>query len=151
MESGIDLYEFTRLHMDLDVHDVVSYPPLTLAYIGDAVYELVIRTKVVSESMSQVNKLHKRSSYFVKAETQAKIIRLLMDELSESEISIYKRGRNAKSYTVAKNASVTEYRTATGFEALIGYLYLSGKSERMEELIKLGIIKLGDENRESEK
>lgn len=146
MESGIDLYEFTRLHMDLDAQDASLYSPLTLAYIGDAVYELVIRTKVVSESRSQVNKLHKRSSHFVKAGTQAKIINLLMDELSGDEINIYKRGRNAKSYTVAKNASMAEYRMATGFEALIGYLYLSGNSERMEELIKLGITKLDKEN-----
>ena len=123
--------------------DLATYSPLTLAYIGDAVYEIVIRTIIVTkDGNSQVNKLHKRSSNLVKAETQSKIIKLIMEELTDDEIRIYKRGRNAKSFTSAKNASIGDYRTATGFEALMGYLYMSGKTERMLELVKNGLEKL---------
>ena len=106
------------------------FSPLVL---GDAVYEIMIRTKVVNDGSVQVNKLHKRSADLVKAETQAKIAIALMDELTEEELAVYKRGRNAKSYTMAKNASMKDYRMATGFEALIGYLYLAEKHHRLKQ------------------
>lgn len=138
-----DLFFIIKEGMSLDDIDLVNYSPLTLAYIGDAVYELVIRTMVVDKSNRSVNKLHKESAGLVKAETQANIIMALMDNLTGEEISIYKRGRNAKSYTKAKNATYATYRNATGFEALMGYLYLSGQSERMMELIKKGIGSVG--------
>lgn len=141
MEESIDIFEIIRQQMDLGEVDADTYSPLTLAYIGDAIYEIVIRTMVVAKSNMQVNKLHKKSSSFVNAATQADIIKFLMDsnELTDREVAVYKRGRNAKSFTKAKNASVIDYRMATGFEALMGYLYLKGESVRMMELIKKGL------------
>jgi len=124
--------------------DAGMYSPLVLAYVGDAVYEIMIRTKVVNGGSVQVNKLHKHSANLVKAETQAKMITALMEELTEEEIAIYKRGRNAKSYTMAKNASMKDYRMATGFEALVGYLYLAEKHERLAELVSHGLQKIGE-------
>ena len=105
MEKSIDVFSDICELMQLDDIDAGTYSPLTLAYIGDAVYEVVIRTKVVNMANMQVNKLHKKSSSLVKAQTQAKIIRLLEDELDENEMSVFKRGRNAKSFTKAKNGS----------------------------------------------
>ncbi len=125
----------------LKEQDFRQFSALTLAYIGDCVYDLVIRTAVVFRYQKQVNDQHKKTVRFVNAETQAVMIQGLMDHevLTEEERSIYKRGRNAKSHTVAKNASVAAYRKATGFEALIGYLYVTGQMERILELIKAGL------------
>lgn len=123
--------------------DAGRYSPLVLAYVGDAVYEIMIRTKVVNGGSVQVNKLHKRSAALVKAETQAKMIMALEEELTEAEHAVYKRGRNAKSYTMAKNASMKDYRMATGFEALVGYLYLSEQNHRLVELVSHGLEKIG--------
>ncbi|MBD5134928.1 MAG: ribonuclease III [Lachnospiraceae bacterium] len=142
MEEGIDLFECIRRGMSIENVDADTYSPLTLAYIGDAIYEIVIRTMVVSWANIQVNKLHKKSSALVKAQTQAQMIKLLFDDLDDREMTIYKRGRNAKSFTKAKNATVIDYRMATGFEALMGYLYMSHKSERMMELISMGLERL---------
>ena len=140
--NSIDMYSFIgdsliRAGLSLEKQDICSYSPLTLAYIGDAVYELIIRSMIVTEGNAPVNKMHKRSSSLVKAETQAEYIKYMLENelLNEEEMRIYKRGRNAQSYTKAKNASVTDYRMATGFEALVGYLYLSGQNERMLELV----------------
>lgn len=119
--------------------DIRTYSPLTLAYIGDAIYELVIRTILVEKGNTQVNKLHNRASKLVKASAQSAMAECLKPYLTEEETSVYKRGRNAKSYTMAKNASMSDYRRATGFEALMGYLYLEERWERMLELIKIGI------------
>ena len=123
--------------------DARMYSPLVLAYVGDAVYEIMIRTKVVNGGSVQVNKLHKRSADLVKAETQAKILTALLEELTEEEMAVFKRGRNAKSYTMAKNATMKDYRMATGFEALIGYLYLSEQEHRLVELVSHGLAKIG--------
>ena len=130
--------------------DAGMYSPLVLAYVGDAVYEIMIRTKVVNGGSVQVNKLHKRSAALVKAETQAKMVMELMDELTAEELAVYKRGRNAKSYTMAKNASMKDYRMATGFEALIGYLYLSEQNHRLVELVSRGLSKIGAFTEENE-
>lgn len=119
--------------------DIRSFSPLTLAFIGDDVYDLVIRTIVVEKGNAPVNKLHKRATAIVRATAQKKSMEMIEPLLTEEELAVYKRGRNAKSYTKAKNASVADYRIATGFEALIGYLYLTGKSKRMFELIKKGL------------
>lgn len=146
MEESIDLFEQIRLGMDLENFDGDTYSPLTLAYIGDAIYEIVIRTMVVSWGNMQVNKLHKKSSNLVKAQTQAEMAKHITDSLDDKEMSVYKRGRNAKSFTKAKNASVIDYRMATGFEALMGYLYISHKSDRMMELIKMGLESLNVQN-----
>ena len=123
--------------------DPASYSPLVLAYLGDAVYELAIRTLVVNEGNRQVNKMHKESASLVKAGTQMEFLLAIEDELTEEEKSVYRRGRNAKSVTMAKHATMKEYRMATGFEALIGYLYLQGRLERLAELLGLGLDRLG--------
>ena len=125
--------------MKLKKQDASLMSPLVLAYIGDAVYEILVRTKIISESGAQVNQLHRMSTMLVKAHAQAEIVKLI--ELTEEENKIYKRGRNAKSVTMAKNATMADYRSATGFEALIGYLYISGQTERMLELVHDGIDK----------
>ena len=88
--------------------DAGSYSPLALAYIGDAVYEVLIRTRVMNQGNMQVSKMHKRSAELVKAPTQAVIIKLLLEELSQEEMAVYKRGRNARSATMAKHATMTE-------------------------------------------
>lgn len=121
-----------------------SYSPLTLAYIGDCVYELTIRTLLVNKGNSPVNKLNKKASDLAKAPTQSKMINMLVEAelLTEEELAVYKRGRNAKSFSTAKNATVSDYRRATGFEALMGWLYLKGESRRALEIIKLAFDKL---------
>ena len=116
-----------------------EYSPLVLAYMGDAVYELYIRSLLVSGHNTQVNKLHKEATTFVKAKAQSEILEKIYPLLTEEEITIYKRGRNAHSYTSAKNASINDYRRATGFEALMGYLYISGNTDRINELLKKGL------------
>lgn len=113
------------------------YSPLTLAFVGDSVYELYVRSRLMQKGSLQVNKLHKLAIHFVKASAQAQSISNIMDKLTEEELAVYKRGRNAKSNTVPKNADVTEYRMATGFEALLGYLYLDEQAERLRELMEL--------------
>lgn len=148
MEEGIrDVSGFQTLCREalrLKEMDPETYSPLALAYIGDAVYELIVRTMVISHGSIQVNKMHKKSASLVNAGTQAEMIRLMMEELTEEETAVYKRGRNAKSVTTAKHATVVDYRTATGFEALCGYLYLMGRLERLVTLISHGFEKIGE-------
>lgn len=134
-----DIFDVIKKGMDLKEIDITNYSPLTLAYIGDGIYEIVIRTVIVDEANRQVSKIHKAAAELVKAQTQANMIKSIMDELTEEEVAVYKRGRNAKAVTRAKNASMGDYRTATGFEALMGYLYLTGNSERMMKLIKMSL------------
>ena len=141
MEKSIKAEDIRAL-FELEPEDIRSYSPLTLAYVGDAVYELVIRTMIISKGNAPVNKLHKHSAALVKAPAQAQMMKVIEPLLSEEELHIYKRGRNAKSYTSAKNASVIDYRIATGFEALMGWLYLQERQERMLELIKIGLNEL---------
>lgn len=119
--------------------DVRAYSPLTLAYIGDAVYDLIIRTVVVERANRPANELHHITVGYVSAGAQAKIAEALMEELTEEEQSVYRRGRNSKPHTMAKNASAGDYLRATGFEAVLGYLYLSDRMDRVLELIKKGI------------
>ncbi|MCI5726742.1 MAG: Mini-ribonuclease 3 [Clostridium sp.] len=116
--------------------------PLQLAFIGDGVFEIFVRNEILYSNKELLpNKMHKEAIKFVKAKSQAEIIHKLEDELNEDEMYIYKRGRNAKSATVPKNADVRDYRMATGFEALVGYLYLTGEKDRLsyifDESIKL--------------
>lgn len=128
----------------LEERDPNGYSPLVLAYLGDAVYELVIRTRVVNRGNTQVNKMHRMTAGLVKAEAQAKMYMLLEEELTEEEQAVYRRGRNAKSATMAKHATMRNYRMATGFEALMGWLYLNGRLERLTELVSLGLKKMGE-------
>jgi ribonuclease-3 family protein len=123
--------------------DISNYSPLVLAYLGDAVYEVYIRTLLVSEGNSSVHKLHKRSINFVKAKAQSDIIHRIMDKLTPEEQDIFRRGRNAKSGTIPKNANVTEYKHATGFEALLGYLYISKNFSRLMEILRMSVEEPG--------
>ena len=111
--------------------------PLTLAFVGDAVYETYIRTRLAKDVNMQVSKLHKLAVKYVSAVAQSKIVHTLEDVFTEEELSVYKRGRNAHPHTSAKNADIVDYRHATGFEALIGYLYLKKESQRLDELLGL--------------
>ena len=115
--------------------------PLVLAYIGDSIFDLVITYLLDTKGNMQVNKLNRFTSNIVKAQSQSEMIGIIEPLLSPAEEAVYKRGRNAKSYTSAKNASISDYRRATGFEALMGYLYLEGEYERMIQLIKAGLDK----------
>lgn len=124
--------------------DANSYSPLALAYIGDAVYELAIRSLIMNRGNVQVNKMHKKAASLVNAEAQANFYKLLEPDMKPEEIAVYKRGRNAKSFTTAKNATMRDYRMATGFEALIGYLYLTEQFDRMAELLGMGLEKMGE-------
>lgn len=121
--------------------DIRTYSPLTLAYIGDAIYDLVIRTILVERGNMPANKLHRQASQLVKAGAQSAMIQWMEPHFTPEEESIYKRGRNAKSYTMAKNASMADYRRATGFEAVMGYLYLTDQMERLIDLVKVGLEK----------
>ena len=123
----------------LEDQDIRSYSPLTLAYIGDGVYELIIRTILVKKGNCPVNRLHKKASSLVKAAAQSAIIEKIEEELTQEEHDIYRRGRNAHSPTMAKHATMADYRRATGFEALMGYLYLKEDYERMITLVRKGI------------
>ena len=141
METGLNAFK-EALH--LKHVEAGEYSPLALAYIGDAVYELAIRTLVMNRGNMQVNKMHKKSASLVKAQTQAELIKILEPELTPLEHAAYKRGRNAKSVTMAKHATMIDYRMATGFEALMGYLYLTEQFDRLVELVGYGLEKIGE-------
>ena len=125
--------------------DIRTYSPLTLAYVGDGIFDIVIRSVVVGKGNTKASQLHKHTSSIVKAHTQAVMIEALEPHLTKEEADIYRRGRNAKSPTMAKNATMADYRKATGLEALMGYLYLSDDFERVVELTKLGVQLIGIE------
>ena len=145
MEESITLLTKIKEAFACEGQDVRAYSPLTLAYIGDGVYELVIRTILVKKGNCPVNQLHKHASSLVKAGAQSKMMETLEPILTEEELAVYKRGRNAHSPTMAKHATMADYRRATGFEALMGYLYLTGQIDRMLQLIKDGIRLAGME------
>lgn len=143
MEESISLLQLMKQSFEIKEVDIRTYSPLTLAYIGDSIYELMIRTVIVERGNEPANRLHHKTVTYVKAQTQSEMIEALQEDLTEEEMAVYKRGRNAKSYTSAKNASIIDYRKATGLEALVGYLYLQDKPERIIELLQLGLHKLG--------
>ena len=143
MGESLDFLEQIKSTFEIGKVDVRAYSPLTLAYIGDAVYEVVIRTIIVERANRAANELHKKAVKYVQAGTQAAIVTALQDILTEDELAVFKRGRNAKSNTSAKNASITDYRKATGFEALIGFLYLMDDMDRVLFLVKEGIERAG--------
>lgn len=141
MEKNLtkSLEEIFKIHID----SPAQLSPLVLAYIGDSIYDLVIKTHLLeTKGNMPVNKLNHYASHLLKAVTQSAMMIQIEPILSKEEEAVYKRGRNAKSYTCAKNASVAEYRKATGFEALLGWLYLKGEFDRMMEVIKIGIESL---------
>lgn len=145
MEESLSLLQEIKNTFACREQDVRTYSPLALAFIGDGIYDLVVRSVVVERGNRSSNELHKRTVKYVKAQAQANMAAALLEELTEEEEAVYRRGRNAKSCTMAKNASAGDYRKATGFEALMGYLYLAGRTGRMLELIKKGIELTGME------
>lgn len=152
MEKSVtrDFHDYIASTLQLQEVDANSYSPLVLAYIGDCVYDLVIKSKVISRGNKQVHKLHEETSRYVQASSQSKMMRAMQPCLTEEEHAIYRRGRNAKSVSPAKNQSITDYRRATGFEALIGFLYLRKEYDRLMELIKIGLENLKDEENTDE-
>ena len=145
MEESLSLLGKLQKEFACEEVDLRNYSSLTLAFLGDCVFDLIIRTVIVERGNRAAESLHKKKSAIVKAQTQAQMAEVLLDGLSEEEVTVYKRGRNAKSYSTAKNASVTDYRKATGFEALLGYLYLDDKMDRVMYLIKEGLNRIGAE------
>ena len=123
--------------------DIRTYSPLTLAYIGDAVYDLIIRTVVVDKANRRASELHHLTIGYVSATAQSRIVQALEDSFTEEEQAVYRRGKNAKPHTTAKNASGADYMRATGLEAVIGYLYLTDRMDRGLELVEKGIRQAG--------
>ena len=134
-----EILDYLLKPFNIERKEATEFSPLVLAYIGDAVYELMIRSILVSRGNRPVNKLNKDATSLVKAAAQSEIVKLISDNLSEEEYTVFKRGRNSSPHTMAKNASMTDYKYATGFEALIGFLYLDNRCDRALELVKLGI------------
>ncbi len=120
--------------------EAYQYSPLSLAYIGDSVLDLMVKSYFVKNTNKQTYKYHKEVSNVVKAVNQAKFVDMIIDELAEDELDIYKRGRNASTHSKAKNATMGEYRKATGLEALFGYLYLKGDQLRLQNLVDKMIL-----------
>lgn len=143
-EGGdVTLLSQIKTCFDCKEQDVRAYSPLTLAYIGDAVFDLVIRSVIVERANRSNHDLHQKAVGYVKAQTQAKMMMALTEYLTEEEEAVYRRGRNAKSNTAAKNATAGDYKKATGLEALVGYLYLMDRMPRVLELIRQGIELIG--------
>lgn len=138
MEESVSLLELLKKEFSCGEVDIRTYSPLTLAYMGDCVYDLIIRTVIIARGNRSANDLHKWAVRYVKAKAQSDLIECMLEHnlLTPEEEAVYRRGRNAKSYTKAKNADIADYSRATGLEALIGYLYLSDKTERAIELVK---------------
>lgn len=119
--------------------------PLTLAFIGDAVWEIYVRSRIIADMPDMsVNKLHRYAISFEKAHGQCIALNSIYELLNENEISIFKRGRNANQHTTAKNATLSDYKHATGFEAVLGYVYMCGNIERLEQLMDLSYNALID-------
>lgn len=139
MEKGIALYAYIKERFGEKDVDIRTYSPLTLAFIGDGVFDLVVRAYVVGRGNRQAHLLHKEKSGIVKAASQARMAELLYDSFTQKEREIYRRGKNAKPANTAKNATLTDYHKATGLEALCGYLFMTDETERLIELIQRGM------------
>ena len=120
-----------------DKIDIRQYSPLALAYMGDCIFDLCVRTYLLKQANMPANKLHQKAKAVVNATSQSKMYKELIDIVTEEERAILKRGRNASSNTRAKNATMIDYKNATGLEALFGYLYLKGDEERINQLFKI--------------
>lgn len=142
MEESMSLLKQLKKGFECKEVDIRTYSPLTLAYIGDSIYDVMIRTVIVERGNRSTKELHKTAVGYVNAGTQARMGEALQEFLTKEEQEVYRRGRNAKSPSVAKNASVTDYRKATGMEALLGYLYMQDRMDRAIELVKLGLERL---------
>ena len=122
-----------------NIQDAKLLSPLVWAYIGDSVYELYVRTKLINTSNAKPHKLHIESIKYVKAKSQADILKRIMENLTDEEKDIVRRGRNTENHHVAKNSNVADYAQSTAFEALIGYLYLTKQDKRLEEILNMCI------------
>jgi ribonuclease-3 family protein len=139
MEKGLassfqNIFRSTNSHLGLE--DIAMMSPLQLAYIGDAVYELFVRTAIMERDLN-AKLLHKKAKEFVRAGAQADLVHILDSMLDEKEKDMVRKGRNAKTNSSPKGAELIDYKYATGFECLLGYLYLSGNDERLLELFKM--------------
>ena len=143
MEESLTLLKLIKRDFGLGEVDLRTLSPLTLAFVGDCVYDLILRTVIVGRHNASPNQLHREKSRLAKAPAQAEMAEALQEHLTQEELAVYRRGRNAKSHTTAKNASVLDYRKATGLEALYGWLYLSGQEERLLQLLRLSLDELG--------
>ncbi|MBP5159197.1 MAG: ribonuclease III [Lachnospiraceae bacterium] len=123
----------------LEQQDPHQMPGLALAYVGDCIFELVVRTMLLGQGLTHVSELHKKASAIVRASAQKDLFFKIEKELSEEELAVFRRGRNVKSSRAAKNADIVDYRIATGLEALMGFLYLSDRIDRIAELVKMGL------------
>ena len=124
------------IELKKDEKEVNLMPPLTWAYIGDCVYELYVRTKLINETKLKPHELHIEAIKYVKAQAQAETLKRIYENLSEKEKDIVRRGRNAENHHLPKNANVQDYMYSTAFEALIGYLYLTKQNERLKEILE---------------
>ena len=142
VEKGLDYY--IEKMFNIEEMEAETYSPLVRAYIGDCIYDLIIKSWIVSAGNRQVHKMHEDTSAYVQASTQSLMMRKMQEHLTQEEHTVYRRGRNAKSVSPAKNQSITDYRRATGFEALLGYLYLKKEYQRLTELVKIGLDSLAE-------
>ena len=139
MAQSLSFYDKLKKEFEMKEVDIRTYSPLSLAYIGDSVYDMVVRSYVVGQKNIPNGKLHKISVKYVSAKAQAMVADKAQDIFNDEEMAVYRRGKNAKIGSKAKNASLAEYLKATGVEAVIGYLYLTDKEERILELVKQAI------------
>jgi len=135
----MDLFEGFNQHLKQEPFKTNTYSPIVLAYMGDSIYDLIIRSMVVNKGAKAVGKIHKEVSSYVNAKAQADIYYKIEPILTEEERAVFRRGRNAKSNSTPKNADLKTYKHATGFEAILGYLYMSGNLDRIMELVALGL------------
>ena len=142
MEESLNFSNLKK-NFQIEDKDIRTFSPLSLAYIGDTIFDLMIRSVVLANGNTPVSKMHKACSEIVCATSQAAMIDAIFDDLTVEEKEVVTRGRNAKSKTTAKNASVLDYRKATSLEALLGYLYMEDKVDRLYEIITLGLKKTG--------
>ena len=153
MEKSVDygLEHYMKSIPGMQSVDPKTSSPLVLAYIGDCVFDLIIKLLVTGKGNRQVHKLHEETSHFVQASAQSFMMRAIQEHLTAEEHAVYRRGRNVKSVSAAKNQSITDYRRATGFEALIGYLYLEHQYERLTRLISIGLASMESPEEAGEK
>ncbi len=142
MNQSDNLLEEIHNSFPVGSRDIRTYSPLALAYLGDAVFEIMIRTLITERTGGPVKNLHKRTSALVNAGAQAKLAASMQEQLTKEELTAFRHGRNAKASSVAKNADIHDYRNATGLEALFGYLYLTGRSGRAVKLLKYAFEQL---------
>lgn len=129
---------FNELNLQLNEEtDIRTYSPLALAYIGDSVFDICVRTYILKKANTTPNKLHNKSKSLVNATSQSKMYKYIIERVSEDEIAILKRGRNANTNSSAKNSSMIDYKNATGLETLFGYLYLTGNEKRILQIFEM--------------